>query len=175
MGLWEYKHRTDEIRYGSELTYRKAAEFLDGCGPVVEDWGCGGAYARKFFMKSRYVGLDGSEGRADRIVDLRDWTSAADGIMIRHILEHNYDWPLIVAGAIRSFQKKLVIVFFMEPQRFTRNAFNQPNGVPNLVIGTDLLMSHFPKDRFVTRWEEVEDKDTSPNGKEWILYVERVE
>jgi hypothetical protein len=69
MGAWNYTHRTDDVRYGGDLTYRKAAEFLDGCGPVVEDWGCGGAYARRFFQKSRYVGLDGSPARWEEVVD----------------------------------------------------------------------------------------------------------
>lgn len=173
MGAWKYTHRTDDVRYGGELSYRKMATFLDGCGPLVEDWGCGGAYAKRFFSKSCYVGLDGSEGRCDRVVDLREYTSQADGILIRHLLEHNYDWPLIVANAAVSFKKRLVIIFFIPTAKFTTNAFNENNGIPNLSIGTTLLLSYFPESRFTLDWEQVVDEETSPHSKEWILCVER--
>lgn len=173
MGAWKYEHRTDDVRYGGDLTYRKASQFLDGCGPVVEDWGCGGAYAKRFFVKSGYVGLDGSPGRCDRVADLREYRSSADGILIRHILEHNYDWPLIVKNAAESFRKRLAIIFFIPTEKFTRNAFSENNGIPNLAIGTTLLLSYFPEQDFSRRWEEVVDESTSPHQKEWILYVER--
>lgn len=170
---WNYKDRTDEIRYGGEGTYVKTAGFLDGCGPLVEDWGCGGAYARKFFTKSRYVGVDGSQGRCDIVADLRERVSEVDGILIRHVLEHNYDWPIIVGNAVRSCLKRMAIVFFIEPQDWTRLMFPEGNGIPNLAISKKHLSFIF-NEKFKLQWEEVEDKGTWPEGKEWILYANRI-
>jgi hypothetical protein len=74
----------------------------------VEDWGCGGGGFRRFCLSPRYIGLDGSKTPfADKIVDLCTYSLIAPGIMMRHILEHNYEWERILVSAVRSFQEKL--------------------------------------------------------------------
>ena len=74
---------------------------------MIEDWGCGTTYARKFVTKGSYVGIDGSPTDAtNKVVDLRQYTSAADCIFMRHVLEHNTHWQEILTNAIGSFQQK---------------------------------------------------------------------
>jgi len=64
-------------------------------------------------LPGKYIGIDGSDTPfASRIADLRTYRSKAEGILIRHVLEHNYDWEAILAGAVESFQKKLCLILF---------------------------------------------------------------
>ena len=137
-GAWDHSvPRT----YGTPASYLAAAEFLDRYCETVEDWGCGQAGAKPYFKKSQYVGIDGSKSKgADKIVDLRRYTSSPDGILLRHVLEHNYDWPMILRNALASFQKRLVIVFFLPPEEQGRMFFVNKNGVPNLVLGRDCFL-----------------------------------
>jgi glycosyltransferase involved in cell wall biosynthesis len=111
MGKWNYVD-APRFAYGEDTTYRKAMEFLDG-PHIVEDWGCGTAYARKFVKHGRYIGLDGSWSlHCDQVVDLRTYRSQADAILMRHILEHNWEWKKVLENALASFRKKFVLVMF---------------------------------------------------------------
>jgi len=85
-------------------------EWLDGC-ETVEDWGCSLAHAKRY-CKGTYIGLDGTGGSCDKIVDLRDHKSSPDGIFMRHVLEHNLRWDRILYNAVLSFQKKMSLIFF---------------------------------------------------------------
>jgi beta-1,4-mannosyl-glycoprotein beta-1,4-N-acetylglucosaminyltransferase len=115
LGRWDkwYKDVTKRgpFKYGNTLTYRLAGEFLKDMG-TVEDWGCGtGAF--KDFYTGRYVGVDGSKNPfVNKVVDLREYKSDPDGIIMRHILEHNYDWRKILDNALSSFKKKFCLVLF---------------------------------------------------------------
>jgi hypothetical protein len=53
--LNRWKHHP--AQYGDDESYRKAIEFLDGPG-VLEDWGCGPAYAKRFVKQAKYIGVD---------------------------------------------------------------------------------------------------------------------
>jgi SAM-dependent methyltransferase len=100
--------------YGDE-TYEKPLQWLLETCDSIEDWGCGYGYARKFVPEGRYRGIDGSPEAgpyADEITDLTKYTSSADGIFIRHILEHNWDWRDILENAIGSFRKRMVLILF---------------------------------------------------------------
>lgn len=172
-GKWDYKAITEPSRYGDEATYVKAGAWLDGCGPVVEDWGCGTGYARKCFIKSKYVGVDGSWSKfSDVVADLRIHRSSCDGILLRHVLEHDYDWLLILENAVKSFKRRMAIAFFIPPEPFTRVHSIEENGVPNLVIGREgiarALRGLAVREEVVTGLEH-----TYPYHEELVLYVER--
>lgn len=98
--------------YGPSDTYRMAAEWL--LGLAIEDWGCG--YAQfQGFHSGRYRGIDGTAGWADTVADLRDDDLGGprpEGILIRHVLEHNPDWRLILKNAAARFTKRMVLVVF---------------------------------------------------------------
>lgn len=120
LGLWDYSKASPDQKYGDDdVTYEKAMTFLSDC-PLVEDWGCGFGYAKKF-CKTTYRGIDGSKGPVtDVIADLREYKSEADGILLRHVLEHNHGWKKVLDNAIGSFKKKLVIILFTPLQPTTR-------------------------------------------------------
>jgi hypothetical protein len=50
----------------------------------------------------RYVGLDIAPGFADEIVNLVNFVGQTDGIVMRHVLEHNYAWKDILRNALAS-------------------------------------------------------------------------
>jgi hypothetical protein len=137
LGKWNkrYKH-SPRKRYGEVTTYNIAAEHLKDCN-VVEDWGCGGGYFRKALLaakaNAKYIGIDGSRApAADKIVDLAKYTSEVkpDGILLRHILEHNYEWKIILQNALTSFQYKLVVILFTPfTKGATRNLSKRVKGI----------------------------------------------
>ncbi len=96
------------VLYANAVTYLMAAAFLADVDEV-EDWGCGGGGFRRFCLSWRYIGLDGSRTPfADKIVDLCTYSSNVPGIMMRHLLEHNYDWERIL-GVCRSIFRAKVL------------------------------------------------------------------
>lgn len=142
LGLWDYSKTHPGQKYGDDVTYEKAMTFLEDC-PLVEDWGCGFGYAKKF-CKTTYCGIDGSKGpETDIVADLREYKSEADGILLRHVLEHNIDWKKILDNAIASFKKKLVIILFTPFSDKTKKIATNGNNIPDLSFRkeeiTDLL------------------------------------
>jgi hypothetical protein len=113
-GRWtaRYAQLTQPEPYGDDRTYRLGARLLASCA-LVEDWGCGSGWLRRHVPPGRYRGVDGSPSRfADVVADLREYTSDVDGVFMRHVLEHNVDWARILANAVASFRKRLVLVLF---------------------------------------------------------------
>src|SRR5438874_1520941 len=49
---------------------------------------------------------------ADRIVDLCEYSSNVEGIVMRNVLEHNEDWQRILDRALRSFTRKFCLILF---------------------------------------------------------------
>ena len=107
------------VCYGPSDSYRVAEEWLAGLD--VEDWGCGYAQFREFHH-GLYRGVDGTAGWAEHVADLTTYRCSppAEGLLIRHVLEHNHEWRLILANAIESFTKRLVLVVFT-PDSGVRN------------------------------------------------------
>jgi hypothetical protein len=109
------------VLYANAVTYLMAAAFLADVDEV-EDWGCGGGGFRRFCLSPRYIGLDGSRTPfADKIVDLCTYSSKVPGIMMRHLLEHNYDWEKILISAVRSFEQKFCLRFFLSGAKTSRD------------------------------------------------------
>jgi hypothetical protein len=114
-GKWD-KHYADlksPDHYIDTETYEAGAEWLRTC-KVVEDWGCGKGWF-EYVVGDRFkvVGVDGSKTPfASKIVDLEDYTTSVEGIYMRGVAEHNFNWDKILKNLFASFTDKACIVFF---------------------------------------------------------------
>jgi hypothetical protein len=127
---WNYGE-FEKFNYGDDTTFVRGMSFLDGHG-TIEDWGCGFARGREFVSQSKYIGLDGSSQYADRIVDLQTHVTSTDCIFMRHVLEHNPNWRTVLANALASFTRRMVLVVFT------------PFGETTRVIATTAGMTAIP-------------------------------
>jgi len=148
VGKWD-SHYADVVEpqpYGPSPSYELGAAFLAGCD-TVEDWGCGLGWFRRFNRSARYVGVDGSASKfADVVDDLVTRDTTVDGIFMRHVLEHNYDWQLLLDNALVSFTRRMVLVTFTpwtEQTPHEELRFEDAYGVPTLALNHDLLINHF--------------------------------
>lgn len=166
---WPYRPG-DRFAYGADATYEKGMAFLDQPGAVVEDWGCGTTYARKFVTNGTYVGIDGSPvDSTDKVVDLRRYTSTADCIFMRHVLEHNTEWREVLTHALESFGKRMVLVIFTPFGEETRCLDVDPwTRIPTISFRKEDIteMIHLPyrEERLTTDTEY---------GVEHIFYLEK--
>ena len=95
-----------------DITYCKGYEWLKDCNPI-EDWGCGFGYFNSLCQPGQCIQLDASNTpHADAFVDLCVYKSHVPGIFMRHVLEHNEGWRIILRNALDSFQKRMVLVLF---------------------------------------------------------------
>ncbi len=144
---WYAGLKADETggKYGDAVTYLMAAAFLAGC-EEIEDWGCGRGGFRRY-CPGRYVGVDGSKTPyASTIAELGVYRSSPDGILLRHVLEHNYNWPKILEAAVQSFRKRLCVVLFTPFADTTRELrHNRDAGVdaPDLALSAAEIEAHF--------------------------------
>jgi hypothetical protein len=171
-GKWSNKYKDiSEIGiYADSTSYRLAADFLADID-TVEDWGCGSGGFR-LFCKSSYIGVDGSENPfVDKVVDLATYTSDAEGILLRHVLEHNPGWEQILVNALKSFRKKLCIAVFTPFLDKTQViAYYEAMDVVDIAFKRSDLTRHF--DQF--KWRSDENlKTESQYGIEHIFYIER--
>jgi hypothetical protein len=155
--------------YGEALTYRMAAAFLADVEDV-EDWGCGKGGFR-LFCQSKYKGIDGSTTPyADQIADLCTYRSSPQGILLRHVLEHNYEWEKILHSAVMSFQKKLCIILFtpFSSEKTAEIAHNKALGVdvPDLSLSQEELEKHLAG----LRWKLFRDLTTKSQYKVEHVY-----
>ena len=170
-GVWNYAN-VDKFHYGDDVTYRRGVAFLDGQG-TIEDWGCGFAHARTFVTQSQYIGVDGSSQHADKIVDLREYSSDTDCILMRHVLEHNVDWRRILANAMASFKKRMVLVIFTPLAETTRQIATSTSvtsvPVPDISFRKEDLTDYFARCKYS---EESLTTDTQ-YGTEHVFYIEK--
>jgi len=166
VGKWDYSSGK-QFPYGDTTTYIKAGVFLGIC-KTVEDWGCGTAYAKQF-MKGTYIGIDGSKGpHADKVADLREYRSSPEGILLRHVLDHNLDWRKILSNAIASFQKRLCIVIFTPFSKDTR-VLCSTNGIPDISFRKEEITEALQG----LKYTEEPLSTNSQYGVEHVFYVER--
>lgn len=176
LGKWDnwYKGLTKKdlgaFLYGDTETYKLAAEFLSDM-KVVEDWGCGvGGFKR--FYKGKYTGVDGSKTPfTNKVVDLREYKSKVDGIMMRHVLEHNYDWEKVLDNAIGSFRKKMCLILFTPFAGSTQEiAHNLAHGVdvPDIAFSQKDIEKHLTG----CDWKMIGNIKTDTGyGVEHIFYI----
>lgn len=125
--------------YGIEETYARAAKFLAE-GPV-EDWGCGTCYARKFFPNG-YLGVDGTPDYCDKTAELARYKTHTHGILLRHVLEHNFEWETILKNALASCAKLAIVV--CTPFEDTTHIIRFDEfGIPIFAFRKEDLTKHF--------------------------------
>jgi hypothetical protein len=158
IGLWNdmFAGADTPVPFSDTTTYELGAQWLDGLD--VEDWGCGLGWMRNFVPAERYRGIDGSRSKfADEIVDLTEYRSRTPGLFMRHVLEHNPEWPKVLDNALASFTERMFLVLFTPLMAETRDLTpgdNSPN-VPNFAFRLGDIV-----DRFVeVEWE----MDSIPN------------
>lgn len=97
---------------GSDDSYEMAGEYLAG-NDTIEEWGCATTWGKQF-LDSPYRGVDGGPSEwVDEVADLTTYRSKADKILIRHVLEHNWEWRQILQNVVGSFQDRAVIILFI--------------------------------------------------------------
>jgi hypothetical protein len=110
LGRWDRLYEGHALRmpFGDTLTYELAAEWLKDL--AVEDWGCGfGWFATQH--QGDYVGIDGSRSPfCTKSVDLCEYQSETEGLLLRHVLEHNVNWKMILQNAVASFRRRMVVI-----------------------------------------------------------------
>jgi hypothetical protein len=172
LGKWDRKYTgvNAVALYADETTYRIAADFLADCREV-EDWGCGSGGFRRF-CKTAYIGVDGSRSKfADKIVDLATYRSVPEGILLRHVLEHNAKWSAILQNAVISFRKKLCIVLFTPFANETKEiAYYRDIDVPDIAFRKEDITRWLDG----LKWQLQEGLETdSQYGVEHVLLIER--
>lgn len=99
--------------YGTEETYRRAAAWLIDC-EAIADWGGGSGHFGRFLNPNvNYVVIDGTlQGGPQVLADLASYHEPCEGIMLRHVLDMTEDWRNVLANALRSFQRRMVVITF---------------------------------------------------------------
>lgn len=168
-GRWNYSTLNEQRVYGDIRSYQLAMEHLNPCSEV-EDWGCGCGVAKRF-CTTKYIGVDGSPSKwSDKVADLTTYRSSCDGILLRHVLEHNPYWKDILRNAISSFRSRLVIVSFLPLKEKTvvkdlSHADPFVDGtVPNIHLSRPEIQAIISP--FITREESISDSET-------LFYVTR--
>jgi len=150
-----------EKRYGVEGSYYRGMEWLKNCD-MVEDWGCALCHARKYrdtHAKKGYRGIDGTAGKADVIADLSTYRSLTDGLFMRHVLEHNLDWRIILNNALSSFTKRMSLIMFLQLSECDEAPEQDPSGPITLQIsGPDLREMIAPYVQMELRVKKAEHK-----------------
>lgn len=175
LGRWDRWYsglEFDPQPYGDTDTYKKGADWLRSCD-LIEDWGCGKGWFSKFVKRGQYRGLDGSWSPwAEEIVDLVHYQSRVEGIYMRHVLEHDYQWHRILENALASFQKRMALVLFTPLSDATHEiAFAEDPGVPDISFSLDDLTFYFGAHDVEYTYETLE---TATQYKtETIFYLEK--
>lgn len=109
VGRWSGWATSEPVQLGPLDSYQKLVEWLDGYGDIA-DWGGGTGLAARFVRESAYRVIDGSLSLANtELIDLADCTSVSDCIMMRHVLEHNYNWQNVLKNLVKRFNRRAAI------------------------------------------------------------------
>jgi glycosyltransferase involved in cell wall biosynthesis len=162
-------------RFGCDTTYKRAASYLSGVGRV-EDWGCGSAYFKRFVPDGCYCGIDHDPSACcDQIADLATYASETDGIILRHVIEHDQGWQSILRNALASFRRRMVLILHTPFVRATTLHFCKEDSVlrqfpPEIHFCRGDLVREFRGVAF--RLEENVRTD-SPFGREHVFYLSK--
>jgi len=180
---WDYSG-VGTVCYSDERceSYKKAAEFL-GLSNPVEDWGGGTGWAKMYFT-GPYKNIDGSQHpNVDVVADLVRYNSKVDNILMRQVLEFNWEWKRILSNVKKSFSKKFCLVVMtplVEVTKIDRTELTV-SSTGEEVEGSESPCVYFNKQDILDYFPESEYKVTQENietngywGGEWILYVEKI-
>ena len=181
VGLWDSKYAGNPERqmYADPLSAELAGEWLRRDDIVtVEDWGCGfGGFSAYLGDWQSYVGVDGSASpHADVRADLISYTSQADAIHLRHVLEHNPDWRKILSNVLVSFRKRAVVTIFTPFSEVEQILAKYPNflGTGATMVDISLIKKDVDQmiaDRLGVYKIEKEIKSNTQYGKEYIYFL----
>jgi hypothetical protein len=170
LGKWDpwYAGTTERKSYGDIRAYIEAEKWLKGLD--VEDWGCGYAWFQ-LYHKGNYKGIDGTENPyVSLVADLQTYTSNVEGILLRGVLEHNYNWQKVLDNAVMSFTHRLCIVLFTpivdETTVIVENVGNL--GVPDIAFNINDII-----DRIGCGVEVDKFMSTSGYGEETVIKAQR--
>ena len=167
--------RSRPARVGCDTTFKRGSAYLDGVGRV-EDWGCGSAYFRRLVPRDSYWGVDRDPALSpDRVADLAEYTSATDGLLLRHVLEHDRRWRGILRNALASFRRRMVLVISTPFVRATVEADRagshaDASSAPEIHFCRGDLVREFGGIPF--RLEE-NIRTESPFGREHVFYLRK--
>lgn len=157
--------------YGDTTTYILAADWL--ADRQVEDWGCGKGYFRTLIPPHLYTGVDGSSTPfADKIVDLCAYRTQVEGILLRHVLEHNDDWAKILSNALTSATERIALILFT-PMAEKATVICRPEDidVPDISLSHSELMSHAEAAGWTATWSD--HQTATQYGVERVYLMER--
>ena len=182
VNLWDaiYNGKHERKMYDDPRTAEMAARFLRNAQiHEIEDWGCGHGGFKDFIRKDQnYIGIDGSKSKyADKIVDLENYRSTVDAIHMRHVLEHNPKWELVLQNALLSFKKRMVLTLFTPLVEETIILNEYPNFLKTGVTMIDIAFRVEDITKYFKgiKWNALFNLNTKTwYNVEHIFYLERI-
>ena len=172
---WDFKNDFFPFSFGDSEAYENGMQWLDVENRVIEDWGCGTAWARQFVHHAQYIGVDGASSSrfVDKITNLVTYQSTIDAIFMRGVLEHNYNWRVILENAMSSFQWRMVLVTFipLTHESHDRVLLVSCSGIPDIALNQKTLMPMI--NPYLQKQETIISK--TEYGSEVLWYLEKVE
>lgn len=171
--------------YGDTTSYEEVSWLLETCDDI-EDWGCGRGFLRNYVPDDAYLGVDigvdsvpQDNPFADVTIDLRSYRSSADGVFMRHVLEHNHDWEEILVNALSTARKRMLLIIFTPWSETGAHEVIALHGppeypfydppVPNIAFDKDLVVGKL----FDGRVEVDELATGTQYGVEHVIRVDR--
>lgn len=175
---WRPQHAVDQppTPYGGDESYDLAAAFLGNCY-VIEDRGCGTGYFAARYPDRGIVGVDGTKTPAVAFVtDLTSYRRKTDGILLRHVLEHNHDWPMILFNALADFKRGMVLILCTPLDLRTGNVGHHPKTDTPIYSFSerDLATQFLAHDGLIWRRQTIHSPQTMC-GVETLFYFDREE
>lgn len=169
---YKSSNRHTSSPFGDTETYSKGNAFLINCN-TVEDWGCGLGWFRKICTANKYIGIDGSDtAHLDVKADLTKYISKCEGIFMRHILEHNFQWKCILENACKSFTKRMVLVLFTPLVEKTTTICMNSIKVPDISFCKKDITDIFDK-HDINYYIETIEKSATQYNIEHIFYLNK--
>lgn len=172
-GMWKhlYPPECGVFPFGGDESYVRAGRFFaKGCR-LVEDWGSGTGYFKKFLRPEiKYIPIDGTPNPyITKVLDLEKYQSTANGILLRHVLEHNLRWQKILDNAAKSVRQKLVLIISTPLNlALSKSIKTDEYGISSFSLGEIEIMEHLGG--FTVRKEKMESPAT-PYRVETIFYA----